>query len=115
MRGIFAQTRERRLDSCRVAPGADALYALDLLALQRRVDAENLDLLLVLLDVPVDADDDALLLLDFGLVAERRLGDLPLEEVLLDRRDDAAKLLDPLEVVVGLPLELVRQLLHVIG
>ena len=90
------------------------LHALDLLLLERRVDAEELDRLLVLLLVAVDADDDPLAALDLGLVAEARLGDLALLEVLLDRRDHAAELLDPLEVVVRLPLELVRELLEVV-
>src|SRR5439155_15620379 len=80
----------------------------------RRVDAEDLDRLLLLLLVPVDPDDDPLAALDLGLVAEARLGDLALLEVLLDRRDYAAELLDALEVVVGLPLELVRELLEVV-
>ena len=44
------------------------------------------DRLVVVQLVAVDADDDPLLRLDLGLVAERRLGDLALEEVLLDRR-----------------------------
>ena len=65
--------------------------------------------------VAVDADDDALAALDLGLVAEARLGDLALLEVLLDRGDHAAELVDPLEVVVRLPLELVRELLEVVG
>jgi len=34
--------------------------------------------------------NDPLLLLDLVLVAERGIGDLALEEVLLDRRDDTA-------------------------
>ena len=83
-------------------------------ALERRVDAEDLDLLLVLLLVAVDADDDPLAALDLSLVAERRLGDLALLKVLLDGGDDAAELLDPVEVVVCLPLELVRQVLEVV-
>ena len=52
--------------------------------------------------VAVDPDDDPLLRLDLGLVAEGGLGDLALLEVLLDRLDHAAELLDPVEVVVGL-------------
>ena len=67
------------------------------------------------LHVAVDADDHALAPLDLGLVAEARLGDLALEEVLLDRGDDAAAPGDLLEVVVGLPLELVGQVLEVVG
>src|SRR5439155_14793584 len=99
----------------RVTRGPHRLHALDLLLLERRVDAEEIDRLLVLLLVAVDADDHALAALDLGLVAEARLGDLALLEVLLDRRDHAAELLDPLEVVVRLALELVRELLEVVG
>ena len=105
---------ERSLRRRRVARRAHRLHALDLLRLERRVDAEELDLLLLLELVPVDADDDALAALDLRLVAVARLGDLALLEVLLDRRDDAAELVDLLEVVVRLPLELVRELLEVV-
>src|SRR5439155_610833 len=94
---------------------AQGLHALDLFLLESRVDAEEIDRLLVLLLVAVDADDHALAALDLGLVAEARLGDLALLEVLLDRGDHAAELLDPLEVVVRLALELVRELLEVVG
>ena len=85
------------------------LDALDLLLLERRVDPVELELRLVLELVAVDADDDPLLRSRPRTGTEARLGDLALEEVLLDRGDDAAELLDPVEVVVGLPLELVRQ------
>src|SRR5207237_4186574 len=88
------------------------LHALDLAALERRVDAKDRRRGVLLGDEAVDADDDAIARLDLLLVAERRLCDLPLEEVLLDRRDDAAKLFDPLEVLVRLPLELVGQVLE---
>src|SRR5581483_6281507 len=104
--------RERRLCRGGVAGGAHRLHPLDLLPLERRVDAEELDRLLLLELVAVDADDDPLAALDLGLVAEARLRDLPLLEVLLDRRDDPAELVDPLEVLVRLPLELARQLLE---
>src|SRR5205085_9105035 len=92
---------------------AQRLHALDLLLLERRVDAEDLERRLVLQLVAVDADDDALLGLQLGLVAEGRLGDLALEEVALDRLDYAAELLDAREVVVRLGLEPVRQVFEV--
>ncbi len=91
-----------------VAAGADGLDALDLLGLEGGVDAEDLDRLLVVVPVAVDADDDALAGLDLGLVAEGGVGDLALHEVLLDRGDHAAELVDPVEVLVGLPLQLRR-------
>ena len=67
---------ERGLDRGRVAAGADGLDPLDLLRLERGVDPEELERLLVVLLVAVDADDDPLPGLDLGLVAEAGLGDL---------------------------------------
>ena len=51
---------ERSLDGGGVAAGADGLHAVDLLALERRVDAQDLELAVVALGEVVDADDDAL-------------------------------------------------------
>ncbi len=103
------------LDRSRVPLRAERLHPVDLLALERRVDVEELELLFVGLLVTIDADDHALSGLDLALVAERRLGDLALEEVLLDGRDDSAELADPVEVLVRLRLEPVRQLLDEVG
>ena len=99
------ERREPGLDLRRVAPRLHRGEPVDLLLLERRVDLEDRDRLLVLEDVAVHADDDALPRLDLGLVAVRRLGDLALEEVLLDRRDHAAERVDPVEVLVRLRLE----------
>ena len=66
-------------------------------------------------DEAVHADDHALSGLDLLLVPERGLCDLALEEVLLDRSHDTAELLDPLEVLIRLPLELVRERLEEVG
>ena len=77
-----AESRRARTPASRV----------DLLLLERLVDLEDRDRRLVLVHVAVHADDDALPRLDLRLVAERRLGDLALEEVVLDRGDDAAEL-----------------------
>src|SRR3954453_9154723 len=63
-RGGAFELRERRLDRTGVPPRADALHPLDLLLLERRVDAEDLELRLIVELVSVDADDHALLLLD---------------------------------------------------
>src|SRR5215212_7471124 len=52
-----AQPRELRLDGRAVATGADGLQPAELLALERRVDAEDLRLARVALGEPVDADD----------------------------------------------------------
>src|SRR4029453_11440548 len=104
------QSGERRLGRGRVAARPPRLDALDLVALEGGVDVEDLDLLLVRVLVAVHAHDHALAALDLVLEAEGRLGDLALEEVLLDRRDDAAELADAPEVVVCLLLEPVRQL-----
>src|SRR5919197_1762935 len=114
-RARIRHRRKSRLDRGRVAPAAQLLDALDLLALERRVDPQDLDLLLVLELVANDAHDDPLPLLDLVLVPERGIRDLALEEVLLDRGYHATELLDPVEVVVGLGLEPVRQILEVVG
>src|SRR5438105_10231500 len=111
---IRLQVRESRLDGGRIAPRPQGLYTVDLPPLERRIDLEDLDRLLVLERVAVHADDDPLLRLDLRLVAERCIRDLTLEEVLLDRLDDAAELADPVEVVVCLGLEPVRQLFDVV-
>ena len=64
------QAGQRRFDRRRFPPPSQALDALDLRTLERRVDPEDLDLGLVLELVAVDTDDDPLLLLDLVLVAE---------------------------------------------
>src|SRR3954453_20631671 len=74
----------------RVACGAHGLHTCHLARLAGGVDAMRLDRRVLGLDVAVDADDHALAPLDLRLVAEARLGDLALEEVLLDRCDDSA-------------------------
>src|SRR5205807_204791 len=102
---------QRDFDPSSVTAALERLDPFDLLRLERLVDLEELERPLLLLHVAVHADDDPLAALDLGLVAERRVGDLPLEEVLLDRLDDAAELLDSREVLVRLPLELVGQAL----
>src|SRR5438105_12443797 len=92
--GVRLQPRERRLDLTRVPTGAHGAHALDLLRLEGRVDAQQLDRRLLLERVPIDPDHDALAALDLALVPEGCLRDLALHEVLLDRGDDAAELCD---------------------
>src|SRR5215217_2284421 len=53
-RGLL-ELGEGGLDGLGVAAGADALHAVDLLALQRRVDPQDLDLPVAALGVGVDA------------------------------------------------------------
>src|SRR5688500_3706598 len=60
----LAQLAERALDRVAVAAGAQRLDAADLLALQLRRDAQDLELAILGLLVAVDADDDPLLALD---------------------------------------------------
>src|SRR5437763_3565552 len=106
---------ERGLDRRAVAARAQGSDALDLLLLERRVDAQDVELRLVVELVAVDADDDPTFSLDLSLIPERRLGDLALEEVLLDRGHDPSERADPAEVVVGFSLEPVGQVLQVPG
>src|SRR4029079_8459445 len=87
----------------------------DLLALEVRVDPEDLRLAGVALRVAVDADDDAVAGLDLVLELEARVGDLALREPALERLDHAAELLDPAEVVVRERLHAVRQRLDEVG
>src|SRR3954449_3209067 len=107
--GILFQPGKCLLDRTGVAARPDRLDAIDLRLLERRIDLEEVRLRLVVELVAVDADDDALILIDLRLVAVRGLGDLALEKFLLDGRDDAAELLDPVEVLVRLSLELARE------
>ena len=89
--GVGAEPRESGLGGRRVSPGPELANTRDLLPLELGVDAEDRGLLAVRNEL-VDADDDPLAGLDLALVAERRLGDLGLEEVLPDRRDHPAEL-----------------------
>jgi hypothetical protein len=73
----------------------------------------QLDVLLVLGRVAVDADDHPLALFDLLLPAERRLFDLCLDEALLDSRDRTAELVDLPDQLDGALLELVGQCLQV--
>src|SRR5690606_5084332 len=63
----------------------------------------------------VDADDDALALLDLALLALRAPGDLPLEVAQLDAAHDAADAVHLGEDVLDLALEAVGERLDVVG
>ncbi len=65
--------------------------------------------------LPSSADDDPPARVDLALQLVRRVGDLALGEVLLDRLDHAAELVDPGEVRVGGALHLVGERLHEVG
>src|SRR5215208_4325384 len=77
-----------------VAAGADALDAVDLLALQGRVDPQDLDLAVAALGEGVDADELAGAAVVVLLELERRVGDLPLRVAALDRLHHPAQLVD---------------------
>ena len=61
----------------------------------------ELHLLLVVLGEAIDADHHPLARLDLPLEAVGGLLDLPLHEALLDGRDRAAELVDPLDQLPG--------------
>src|SRR6266516_3363117 len=73
--GILFQPGKGLLDRAGVAARPDRLDAIDLRLLERRIDLEEVRLRLVVELVAIDADDDALILLDLRLVAVRRRWD----------------------------------------
>ena len=107
--GDTADLRERGVGLLGVPLGPHARRPLQLAPLGVRVDPEQLDLLRVVLDEAVDADDHPLARLDLLVPAERRFLDLALDEALLDRGDRAAELVDPLDQLPRLLLELVGE------
>src|SRR5207302_7971644 len=88
----LAHACERRGGLVGIARGAHLRRARELTLLGFRIDRLQLDRLLRLGAVLVDADDHALALLDLLLPPERGVLDLALDEALLDRRDGAAEL-----------------------
>src|SRR5207237_10864524 len=95
--GGLAQPVHRRRAPRLVALRTHGAHSLDLLGLELRVDAEDLDRRLLINGEIVDPDHDPALLLQLLLVAERRVRYLFLEEARIDRRNDSAELLDALE------------------
>src|SRR5215208_8022913 len=73
-RGLL-ELGEGRLPGLGVAARADALHAIDLLALQRRVDPQDLDLPVAALGVGVHTHALALARVVLALELERRVGD----------------------------------------
>src|SRR5205807_8760243 len=76
-----------------------------------RPNLERRDRRALALLVGVDPDDDSLVGFQLALEFERGIGDLPLEETALYAAQDAALLIDPIEVLLSAALHLVGQLL----
>src|SRR5947209_8076896 len=106
---------QRAFRTVRIALRPHASGPLELTLLGGRIEAMQLDLLLVALREAVDPDDHALAGLDLLLPAERRLLDLVLHESLLDRGDRAAQLVDALDQLPRLRLQLIGQRLDEVG
>src|SRR5437899_2989186 len=108
------QLLEPPFDLRPVARGFDALDALDLLALDGRVDLEVVDGAHLRHHVLVDPDDDLVAAILHQLVPVRGVRDLPLRVARIDGANDAAHRVDLPDVVVGGFLHLVRQRLEIV-
>src|SRR6266540_1216917 len=116
-RVVVAFTRRAEAIQCAgvllgVPKPADPAEPLELASERRFGDAQRLDLGLLVDGEIIDADDRALLVLDFPLVAVGGVRNLLLEEPFADRRDHAAEAGDAVEVAVRVLLELVRERLE---
>src|SRR5829696_5592488 len=111
--GGLAELAELGLQLLVVAVRLELLQPVDLLLLRLRVDAQDLDVVDLVGDVLVDADDDVLLDPVALLVAPGRLLDLGADE--RDRLDGAAELLDLVDQVLRALLDLVGQRLDEVG
>src|SRR5438876_8121720 len=86
------------------------------LGLQGRLaHSKRFEFRLLVDDEVVHADNHPLLVLDLPLIPICGVGDLLLEEPFPDRGDHAAELLNPIEVSVGLILQLVREGFEEVG
>ena len=103
---------QRAVDGRAVAGGAVLEDPLDLVGLERRVDLQQIRVVVITLGVGVHPDDLAHPRLKLGLILERRVGDLSLRIAALDRLDHPADLVDLLEVRVRLLLHPIGQRLH---
>ena len=110
-----ASTAARARSTAVPSRSRDAPQALDLAGDLVLVDPLELDGPLLGLLETVHPDDGALPRLDRLLDAEGGLVDLVLEEAGLDRGDRAAHRVDPLQVLGGARLELVRERLDEVG
>ena len=106
---------ERRGHGLSVARAAKFLDGLLLLTLDRVIDVEDLERLLLGVGEVVDADDDLLLRVHGALVGVGRVHDLALREPGLDRLDHAPQGVDAAEVVEAPALHFRRQLLDEVG
>ena len=107
-RAASSRARRARSVSAWRPAGAGRPHPRDLIALELRVDRRDLDRRLVGDREVVDADHDALLLLDRALVLVRAPLDLLLDEAALDRGDHAALRLDLVDVALRAGLDLRR-------
>ena len=108
-RDLAQRLEARSSTSFGVAVGLERGQALELAALGLRVDAQDVDVVDAVGDVLVDPDDDVLARGVALVVGQRRLLDLPLDEV--ERLDRAAELLDPVDQLPRARLDLVGQAL----
>src|SRR5690606_3179298 len=95
-----------------VSPQLAKLFGLALP--DRRIELEKFDWFIRRLEL-VDADDDALLLLDFALVPVGSFLDLLLLEALFERSEGAAHVVDGLDVLAGFVLEAIGQVFDEVG
>ncbi len=96
-----SQRVERLPDRLVVAFQPQPRQPRDLPLVALRIHLQNRDGGRVFADVLVDADDHALVLIDLQLIAVAGVGDLLLEEARFQRRDHAADLVNPAEIVVN--------------
>src|SRR5216683_2957664 len=111
----FLDACERLLRGLGVAPGADAGEPLLLLPLDCGVYLQDVAGQGVARGEFVDADDDAILGLDFALVNEGRVLDLALHIAALDRGHRAAEVVDLFEVLARLLFEFAGERFDVPG
>src|SRR4051794_9680870 len=111
--GRLLELAQARAEELWIAVGLEGLQALELVALGRGIDAQDLLDVDRVLDELVDADDDVLLGPVALVVAEGRFLDLRLDEC--DRLDGAALLVDLLDQRPGPLLDLRGERFDVVG
>src|SRR5580704_17191782 len=101
--------------SCSVTARAKRPQALDLLLLDRWIDAQNRNGLLVFGAIAVHAHDDTFVLFDALLIFIGRFLDLALDVTALDRAKHAAQSVDAFDAFARARFDLVGQVLDGIG